>query len=137
MIPKPVFWFILILIVLLPFTRNWRLLVFGEYTWGQVKEVRTSVDMLDQTFGGETSISVIEFTARGKIFKVNGPIDLKLPEGKKIPLVYKKEDPQDCLILNLRTVYLGKTVILPGVLLVLWLSFYSAMIESNKPRWRL
>ena len=135
MIPKPVFWFILILILLLPFTRNWKLLVFGDYTKGKVKEVKTTVDIMDKTFGGETSFSVIIYSVNGKEYKVDGPIDLKLSEGKILNIAYNKENPKEYLIINLRTIYLSKLVILPFVLLVIWISFYLSIRESNKPRY--
>ena len=135
MIPKPVFWFILVLILLLPFTRNWKLLVFGDYTRGKVKEVKTTIDMIDKTFGGETSVSVIDYAVKGELYEVNGPIDLKLPEGKKLPIVYNKENPNEYLIINIRTIYLGKMVILPFVLFVIWISFYLSIRESNRPKY--
>lgn len=135
MIPKPVFWFILVLILLLPFSRNWKLLVFGDYTTAKVKEVKTTVDIMDKTFGGETSVSVIEYKVNGNEYKVDGPKDLKLPEGKLMPIAYNKQNPNEYLIINIRTIYLGKMVILPFVLLVLWGSFYLSIRESNRPKY--
>ena len=110
-------------------------MLFGEYTKATVKKVITSEDVVDKTFGGETSVSLIEYFVDGRKYVVEGPIDLKFPEGKKLPVVYRKKNPNEYLILNLRSIYLGKTVILPFVLIVLWISLYTAIRQSNKPRY--
>ena len=125
-ISRTKFWLIVLIILLLPFSKNWRLLLFGISTYGEVLYHRE----ISLTKGYYT-YSIIEFIANEQKFQIRGPANVIYPVGKKIKIKYDKSEPTNYITLNLSTIYLGNQMIIPGILLILWLAFYWSF-KQNK-----
>lgn len=132
MIPKYFFWIVCLFILLIPFSKNWKLLAFGDYTKGEVineKILISASEFLKDT--GSTTCAVIRYRANNKNYTIDGPIDLRYPIGKKLPVIFNPKNPHDHMILNVKNIYLGEQVIIPFVLLVIWFSLFFAIRQSR------
>ena len=123
-ISKIVFWGVLILILLLPVGRHWRLLSTGVRTEGTVLGYtrHKHIDM----FGGTQLIwaSEVRFQVGDSACVTLGPIDLELKQGHSIPVYYKPGNPTKNCLFNFSCLYYTSYSILPLILLVVWYAFY-------------
>jgi hypothetical protein len=120
------FWTILILILLLPFSIHWKLFLFGGKTEGKVVHFK-SISGYKQ--GG--SYPVIEFKAEDKTIDVLGPDNYPYPIGKTMIIFYNRQNPTDYIPLNIPAIYLGKFVLFPGVLLLMWVALYVSLKQTQ------
>jgi hypothetical protein len=123
-ISKLVFWSVMILILLLPAGRHWRLLSTGVRTEGTVLgyTLHKHIDM----FGGTQLIwaSEVRFQVGDSAHLTLGPIDLELKQGKTIPVYYKSGNPSKNCLFNFSCLYYTSYAILPLILMVVWYAFY-------------
>ncbi|MBN1117355.1 MAG: hypothetical protein JXA77_09140 [Bacteroidales bacterium] len=118
-----------ILIILLPISAKWRLLVFGNKTKGVVVQ-HINTDFYNQTKG---EYSLIQFeTPKGKVEFV-GPEDLIYPIGKEVIVYYNKKNPEKFLMFNFAGLFLTKVFLLPGLFLLFWSAFYLTMKQTYVP----
>lgn len=123
--PK-LFWFVTLMILLMPVTTQYRLLLFGNYTIGEVignEYVRT----LGMSAFGPDKYPVIQFsTADGKVVQFYGPENFDYPVGSNLRVVYNPANPTECIVFSLGAIYTGRKAITPGILFLLWMAFYLA-----------
>lgn len=123
--PK-LFWFVTLMILLLPVTTQYRLLLFGNYTAGEVVG-----EVYVRNFGisafGPDKYPVIQFsTADGKVIEFYGPENFDYPVGAILRVVYNPAKPTECMVFSLGAIYTGRKAIIPGILFLLWMAFYLA-----------
>lgn len=120
------FWFVTLMILLLPVTTQYRLLLFGNYTSGKVvgeKFVRT----LGISALGPDKYPVIQFsTTDGKVIEFYGPENFDYPVGTILRVVYNPVKPTECIVFSFGAIYTGRKAIIPGILFLLWMAFYLA-----------
>lgn len=123
-ISKLVFWTVIILILLLPVGRHWRLLSTGVKTEGIVQDYLRHVDL--DMFGEHqlTWASEINFLVGDSLYVTLGPIDHEMKKGKTIPVYYNPRDPSKNCLFNFTCLYYTNYSILPLILLVVWYAFY-------------
>ena len=117
------FWFITFLIILLPISSKYRLLIFGKRTQGVVVSNEVKSSAFFQSHGYDT-YPVIEFTADSLTLKMYGPENTTYEVGRRLTVIYNPNNPYSCMILTLSYFYTGRGVILPGTIMLLWISFY-------------
>ncbi len=123
-ISKIIFWVVMLLILLLPLGRHWRLLAFGERTTGKVAAYiyhkKTGLLAEDQL----VEASEVYFRAGDSIVKVFGPDDYLLEPGKSIRVYYSPRNPSDHVLFNFACLYMTSYSILPLILIFVWWAFY-------------
>lgn len=131
-IPKYQFYLITLLILLLPLSSSWRLLIFGEKTKGVVMGVRKVIVKggLDSPASLERT-SIIRFTSGDKYYEFTGPGEIIYPAGKEITVFYNPRNPEKFLMFNFAGLFLSEKMIIPGVLLIIWAAFYFTV--TGKP----
>lgn len=123
--PK-MFWFITLMILLLPVTMQYRLLLFGVYTKGQVVGVE-HVSTLGIVNIGPDKYSIIRFsTPDGTVVQFYGPENFEYPVGRELKVVYNPKNPKECSVFSIGAIYAGRKAIVPGILFLLWMAFYLA-----------
>ena len=123
-ISKWAFYGICILIVALPVSRQWKLLVNGSRTTGTVTDF---APVPRKTPDGKAIIyyaSKIEFMAGDRIYLAYGPRDYEYDSGRTLSILYDPENPSNCCVLTFSGFYLNNYMALPLILLVLWAAFY-------------
>lgn len=115
---------ICLLIIILPVSRHWRLLITGKKAVGIVKlyTLRGKKDI-----SGETDLfyaSEIQFEANGESHTTYGPANYEYTPGRKIIIFYNRKDPSRNLISTFSGFYLNSYIILPLILLTVWAAFY-------------
>ena len=128
-ISRKKFIFTIILIILLPISAKWRLLILGEKTTGiVVQHIKPSFYNLDKA-----EYSLIQFeTPNGRVEFVS-PEDLMYPIGRKVQIYYSKKNPEKFLMFNFAGLFLSKVFIVPGIFLIIWVAFYLAMKQTYVP----
>jgi hypothetical protein len=130
------FWFITFLIVLLPISSKYRLLIFGKRTQGVVVANEVKSSAFYQSHGYDT-YPVIEFTTDSLTLRMYGPENASYEVGHRFTVIYNPDNPYSCMILTLSYFYTGRGVILPGTIMLLWISFYltfRSRDSKNHPR---
>jgi hypothetical protein len=121
---------ITLLFLLLPFSSNWKLLLFGIRTTGIVEKHKITSPM----WNNSDRYSIIRYKTQDQEFLIYGPEDVIYPIGKKIKIIYRKDKPEDYLMLSAAGLLLTNKMIIPMVLLILWVSFYMTVREAYKGR---
>jgi len=115
-------------------SKEWKLLLFGERTFGEVISQKVKYF---KTQGGASVLgyySVIKYKVNNEVYTIIGQENIKYPIGRKLKILYSVSDNSDCIILNFREIYLGKNMILPAILLLIWITFNWAFKETYKKR---
>jgi hypothetical protein len=124
-ISTPLFYLILILILLLPLSHNAKLLLFGKRVVGTVVEY----DMIkgnarNDRMPGISNISIVSFKANGKQYKTYSSLNAVFDIGEQITVIYKEDDPQENILLTFSSLYTGYGLVLTGFVLMVWMAFY-------------
>jgi hypothetical protein len=133
-ISKWAFGGICILILLLPVSRHWRLLITGERTTGTVTQYVRQVMEDRQGDKYLKEASEIEFVADGVSHKTLGPENYEYKTGRSLKLIYDPEDPSHNCIVTFSGFYLSNYTVLPIILITFWYAFY---LSFNKRRKRM
>jgi hypothetical protein len=134
-ISKIVFWTVMVLILLLPLGRHWRLLSFGERVTGTVGEY-TRQKKVD--FFGEAQLieaSEVLFPVGDSLYKTLGPVDFELEQGKPIVVYYKPGDPSHNCLFNFSCFYMSSYSILPLILIIVWYAFYLSYNNYHREKY--
>lgn len=129
-ISRAQFWAVTVLLLLLPIASKYKLLILGERTEGVVvahEKVSPALPGLD----GHDTFAVIEFRAGSKVIKMYGPENFAYSLGDRLTVYYNREHPKECMVLNLAALYASSHAIIPWVLLLLWIAFYSAFRDKG------
>ena len=132
-ISKWAFYGISVLILILPVSRQWKLLVDGEKSTGIVIAYNR---LLHENRNGDVTIeyaSEIHFQVEGKSVKAYGPMNLEYTPGRTLKVMYDPEDPSSNCVLTFSGFYLNNYSVLPLILLVLWGAFYLSFNHYIKP----
>ena len=120
------FWFITLMILLLPITSKYRLLIWGSYTTGVVVG-EENVRYFGFSVFGPDKYPVIRFTTTdGEIIQFYGPENFEYPMGSVLKVVYNPKKPTDCMVFSIGAFYTHPKAIVPGILFILWMAFYLA-----------
>ncbi len=124
-ISKPYFYFILVLIILLPLSKKSHLLIYGKRTTGIVTEYgNIEGNAINERFPGPYNVSIITFKVKGSAYMLEGPLNIYYDTGKKIKVVYDKENPRNNTLLTFTSLYSGYGFILAGFILMVWMAYY-------------
>lgn len=132
-ISKTQFYIITLLFFLLPISANWRLFLFGKRTTGIVIQPKIT----EVLTGNTERRSIIYFETPNRHYYIYGPEDAIYPIGKEIRIIYRESKPEDYILLNFTGLLLTNKTIIPLVLLILWLSFYLSVKQSQKKQYRI
>lgn len=132
-VSKTQFWIITLLILLLPVSSKYKLLIYGKKTEGVVvnhKKVTAGLSRI----GGYDIYSVIQFTADSLTVRMYGPENTIYDIGERLTVIYDRNNPRKCIIFSLGYLYTTTGVVLPAIVLLLWLAFYLAFKERKTNR---
>jgi hypothetical protein len=133
-ISKVVFWTVMVLILLLPLGRHWRLLSFGESVEGTVKEFtrHKAVDFFGE--GQLIEANEVHFPVGDSVVITFGPVDHAMEVGEKIPVYYNQKDPSENVLFNFTGLYFTSYSILPLILIFVWWAFYLSYNNYHKEK---
>ena len=123
-ISKKQFYIITFLFLLLPFSVQWKLLLFGTKTTGVVIKHIYPYSAYAANNESTYTYSIIRFEANNKKIEFSGPEDLKYPIGKEVKIIYNSKKPSQFVMFNFAGLFLSNKIIIPGVLLIIWFAFY-------------
>ena len=123
--PK-LFWFVTLMIITLPITTQYRLLIFGEYTTGEVVGVEYEKTLGISAFGPDKYPIIVFTTLEGKSVQFYGLENFEYPKGTILKVVYSPNKPTDCRVFSFGALYTDLKAIIPGILFLLWMAFYLA-----------
>jgi len=130
-ISKFQFYLITILFLLLPFSVQWRLLLFGIKTTGTVIGYDKGSALRSNLSESPGKYSIIRFEAAGRYYDFAAPEHIVYPIGKKITILYNRKKPKQFLMLNFTGLVLSNKMIIPFVAMILWFAFY---LSVNQPQ---
>ena len=133
-ISKWTFFGVCLLILALPVSRHWKLLIKGERATGTVTKYS---ERIMEDFTGETyleSASKIEFRVDGVMYTTYGPKDYEYSQGRTLPVFYNRKDPTVNCVATFTGFYLNNYAVLPVILIMVWYAFY---LTYNNYRKRL
>ncbi len=135
-ISKWTFWGIVLLILLLPVSRHWKLLIGGERTTGTVSKFTL---YKHETYMGENvliQVSEIYFQVGDSTIVTHGPADYELAPGRTVTIRYNPNSPSMNCIVTFGAFYLTNYTVLIIILLATWLAFatsYNRYRKKTKP----
>ena len=131
-ISKKQFYIITVLFLLLPFSLQWKLFLFGtKTTWIVVRHTHPYSTFAANTESRST-YSIIQFEANNKQIEFRGLEDLKYPIGKKVNIIYNTRKPSQFVMLNFAGLFLSNKMIIPVVFLIIWFAFYLTIRQTQQ-----
>lgn len=127
-ISKLQFWIVALLILILPISSKYKLIVWGEKTTGKVIEHKK---VSSGRLSGYDTYSVIEFRVDSSTIRMYGPENTIYDLGENLTVFYNKQNPKNCMILSFTSIYTGRGAIIPLVLLLIWIAFYTAFKDKS------
>jgi hypothetical protein len=123
------FYIILFLILLIPVSKKYRLLLFGIRTEG------IAIAYVDYPVSTALSdnydYTLFRFHAEKEIFEIRGPENVIYKPGDRVRVIYNKSNPDQCMILSFAYLYSSPNAMIPGVLLLLWIAFYTSFAKPE------
>jgi hypothetical protein len=131
-ISKWAFYGICLLIILLPASRNWQLLLRGRTATGVTGAYE--VFILEGRVGGDRMeyASNISFPCKGTTYITRGPLNYQYRPGRTVKVRYDPADPNHNCLLTFSGIYLNNYAILPLILLTVWGAFYLSFNNYHK-----
>ncbi len=59
---------------------------------------------------------------------------LSMNLGEKARVIYNKRNPDKCMILSFAYIYSSPNALIPGIILLLWIAFYTSFTRPEKRR---
>lgn len=113
-----------LLILALPLSRKWKLIIRGEKAGGVVSAYRPVVKEHADDSKTLDYASEVLFRAGDSTYVARGPESIRYKQGRRVTVLYDPEDPGRNSILTFSALYLSDYSALPLVLLILWGAFY-------------
>lgn len=131
-ISKWTFLGVFLLILVLPVSRHWKLLIKGGRATGTV--IKYSERVVENLVGEKylESASVIEFSVDGVTYTTYGPVDHEYNQGRTLPVFYNRKDPTVNCVATFTGFYLNNYVVLPVILIMVWYAFYLSFNNYRK-----
>ena len=131
-ISKWAFGGICLLIVLLPVSRNWKLLIRGERTRGTVTQYVWRFEEGADHSRYPVRASEIEFRVDGIRHITFGPSNYEYEAGRQVPVFYNPQNPELNCVGTFSGIYLNNYLALPLLLLIFWYAFYLSFNNYRK-----
>ncbi len=129
-VSKTRFYFILVLILLLPVSKKYRLLLFGTRTEGVVVDYAELIH-LPVNYIDWHNCAIIRFDANNKTYYMRGPEDVMYEAGRKMKVIYDNKNPSKSMIPAFAYFYSMPNALIPGILLLLWIAFYTSFAPTK------
>ena len=113
-----------LLILALPLSRKWRLIIRGEKANGVVSVYKPVVRKHSDDSKTLDYASEVLFRVGDSTYAARGPEGIRYERGRRVTVLYDPEDPGRNSILTFSALYLSDYSALPLVLLILWSAFY-------------
>ncbi len=129
-ISKLKFFIVLFLILLIPVSKEYRLLLFGTRTegiavgYGEIKGKSTLPTGFYYTF--------FRFDAGSGNFEIRGPENAIYELGDKARVIYDKKDPNKSIIFSFAYLYSSPNAMIPGVLVLFWIALYTSFAKPGR-----
>lgn len=131
-VSRPLFWTITICLLLLPISMQYKILLWGVKTTGEVVPIQ-KIDLRQVSGRYRHSASIIHFDAGGQTVQIFGPENTNYQIGELIPIVYEKKNPQNCMVYSFSQIFFVPKTSIALILLIIWLAFYFSFAEKRKP----
>ena len=129
MLSQKYFYTVLILLFLSPIFFHLNLLTTGKKAVGTVVRYRP---------GHRYYISYpeIQYSVGDWDYTMLGPQNIRYEMNKKIIVLYEDGKPENSMLYNIEYIYVNNLSIVPAVLLIIWVAFYSAFkkIKGKKAK---
>ena len=112
------------MLLLFPVFAKSKLLLFGERTFGKVVELRKAHIRL-----GSFYYSVIEFNVHDSTIKVLGATNVRYSTNEKVRIAYNKNNPLDCMILEISYILDSLEAKTAGFLIIVWVVAFFSFFE--------
>ena len=131
-ISKWAFGGICLLILLLPLSRHWKLLLKGERTRGTVTLYARHYEVGKDHTRYPVKASEIEFQVEGVTYTTYGPANYQYEKGRQVPVFYNPEKPEVNCVATFSAIYLTNYLAVPIILLMVWYAFYLSFNNYQK-----
>lgn len=131
-ISKWAFGGICFLILLLPLSRHWKLLLRGDRTRGTVTSYAKRFEEGRDHSRYPVEASEIEFQAEGNTYFTYGPANIEYGKGRLVPVFYNPGNPEVNFVATFSAVYLTNYLAIPIILLMVWYAFYLSFNNYQK-----
>jgi len=121
------YYFINLLIILLPLYGNWDLIVDGQRCTGTVVDIK---EFKQQLF--YESFPIINYRVGEKSYQIKGPENADYPVGSKLELIYPQDKPSKAIIFSVSGFLSQWYSVLAFILLILWNAFYLSFLKDKR-----
>lgn len=127
------FWLITILIILIPVSKEFKLLLWGTRTSGEVVSLKISHNKsspngsrAEREADYDFMCVVIEFKTKDAVVRMNGPAYVKYDLGERVTIIYDDKNPAHCIMPTLAYLYSIQHSLWLIPILMVWIAFYTS-----------
>ncbi len=132
-IGRNTFFIVIFLILLFPLSTHWDLLLFGKSTTGTVVPHKRHPN--HSQIGLDSKLKTLKFNVDGKSYYADFPNAITYDMDSEHDVFYNIEDPKENLIISWQSLYFGKYMIIPAIILFIWLAVSYAFWKKREPRY--
>jgi len=112
-------------ILLLPLSKEYRLLIFGQRTYGEIAGYHAADSAYNVYSKNVLYYTLINFNTENESYIVPAPRYMLFEEGSVVKIIYDKNNPDNYIIASFEFLYTSPIAIIAGVILLVWIAFYS------------
>ena len=126
------FYLVIVLILILPIGKHADLFLFGKRTEGIPDHYSYVYCSGDGMGGGTLTSMVFNFYVENKEYSIEGPANVKYGFNEKCKIIYKKNNPSNCIIPSFSYLYLSYSSGIYFVELIIWIAFYTSFFNCKE-----
>ncbi len=126
-ISKNTFYITIVLIMLLPISKQWKLLMFGTRTTGVAVDYKILNQRADMQYNSEyAKTTIFQYQVGNAAYRVLGPSNSVYELGEEHKIIYDKRRPSKSMIPTIAYMYSFHRIIIPMMVLLVWIAFYTS-----------
>jgi hypothetical protein len=117
--------------MLLPISKQWKLLIFGVRTTGVAVDYKILNRRAD--YNSEyAKTTIFQYQVGNKAYRILGPSNSVYELGEERRIIYDQKRPSKSMIPSLAYLYSFHRIIIPILILLVWIAFYTSFTPPGK-----
>lgn len=132
-INRNTFYITIVLIMLLPISKQWKLLLFGTRTIGVAVDYQILNQRADMQYNSSyAKTTIFQYNVGNKNYRILGPSNSVYELGEKHKIIYDKRRPSKSMIPTIAYMYSFHRIIIPMMVLLVWIAFYTSFTPPGR-----
>ncbi len=132
-INRNTFYITIVLIMLLPISKQWKLLMYGTRTTGVAVDYQILNQRADMQYNSSyAKTTIFQYKVGNRNYRILGPSNSVYELGEERKIIYDKRRPSKSIIPTFAYLYSFPRIIIPLLVLLVWIAFYTSFTPPGR-----